>query len=374
MQQILTQRRESKHSIHFRDDLSEYSSPSSWGDGPGPLSLSDYRVTAEGLQARRTVGEALLQAQWERQCEADAEACGDALQVFGESHQPPLHRLRLVLGGSRTEALRRATNRPSVIFTWTEVQSVILLPYEGKGPYLIAVTTFRWREDGTREWLLQAANLRARARWGIEMSAAILRDRNGMGQVKGNGACKCCGSGRGSSLSTALFMDMVRISCEAARLQPSAEGMERLVEVLDLMMERGEHTQSSGGTAEMNLQFSGAPHFPLAALRRFSDSVRRAHLVFKDWQWWREAAMLLHPPEGWDAELWRDGVLPFTWPAEPSLRDPRSTGYPAAVDGQLAVQLSGAAGCFLELLATRLTNQRGAGLGETAHGRAGGGG
>uniref|UniRef100_A0A7S4VUE2 Uncharacterized protein n=1 Tax=Alexandrium monilatum TaxID=311494 RepID=A0A7S4VUE2_9DINO len=335
MQQILNQRRESKHSIHFRDDLSEYSSPSCWGDGPGPLSLSDHRVSAEGLQARRTVGEALLQAQWERQCEADAEACGDALKCCGSrTARFCLSNLRLRLGGLRPEALRRTPTRPSVIFTWAEVQNVILLPYEGKGPYLIAVTTFRWREDGTREWLLQAGSLRSRARWGVEMCAAILRDRNGALQQQDSSSCKCCGTGRSSTLSTALFMDMVRISCEAARLRPSAHCMERLVEVLDLMMERGETGQGPGGSTDM--QLPGASHFPLAALRRFSDTVRRAHVVFGDWQWWREVALLLRAPDGWDPELWRDKVLPFVQPVEPSLRDPRVPGYPAAVDTQLA--------------------------------------
>jgi len=234
------------------------------------------------------------------------------------------------------ESFRRTQNRSSVVFTWAEVQSVTLLPYEGKGPYLIAVITFKWREDGSREWLLQAGSLRARARWGVEMSAAILRERNGPGQARGGSSSKCCGSGRSASLSTALFMDMVRICCEAARLRPSAEGMERLVEVLDLMMERGDRGQSSSANGESSTQLSSASHFPLAALRRFSDSVRRAHLTFKEWQWWRMTALLLHPPDCWDAELWRSHVLPFVWPAEPSLREPTTSGYPATVEAQLA--------------------------------------
>lgn len=335
MQQILTQRRESKLAIHFRDDLSEYSSPSSWGEGSGPLSLGDHRLAAEGLQARRTVGEALLRAQWERQCEANAEACRGACKCLGNrATRFCLSGLRLGFCGLRPESLRRTPSRPVVVFTWAEVQSLVMLPYEEKGPYLMAVTTFRLREDGSREWLLQAGSLRARARWAVEMNAAILRDRNGAGEGRSGHPCKCCGSGRGARLSTALFMDMVRISCEAARLQPSVEVMERLVEVLDLMTETREGVPG-GGVMELSTQGSGPPHFPLAALRRFGDTVRRAREIFVEWQRWREVALLLRPPQGWDVELWHDRVLPFLQPADPSLQDPLVVGYPLAVSSQL---------------------------------------
>mmetsp|Transcript_59655 Transcript_59655/g.134406 ORF Transcript_59655/g.134406 Transcript_59655/m.134406 type:complete len:344 (-) Transcript_59655:87-1118(-) len=332
MQQILNQRRESKHAIHFRDDLSEYSSPSSWGEGPGPLSVADHRLAADGLQARRTVGEALLRAQWERQCEARSEKC----KCLGSrTARWFLGSLQLGLSSLRLEALGRVPYRPSVVFTWAEVQSVILLPYEEvKGPFLIAVTTFRPREDGSREWLLQAGSLRRRARWGIEMIAALLRDRGRTKEAFGSGPCKCCGSGRSGRLSTALFMDMVRVACEAARLQPSAEGMGRLVEVLELLVE-GRH-QGQGGGMEVGSQVSGTPHFPLAALKRFGDSVQRARVDFIEWQQWREVALLVRQPDGWDADLWRGRVLPFLWPREPSLRDLSSAGYPAAVGSQLA--------------------------------------
>mmetsp|Transcript_5068 Transcript_5068/g.11877 ORF Transcript_5068/g.11877 Transcript_5068/m.11877 type:complete len:335 (+) Transcript_5068:63-1067(+) len=323
MQQILKQRRDSNHQIHFRDDLSEYSSPSLWGEGSGPLSLFDHRLVPEGLQARRTAGEALLQLRWERQCEADAEAC--SICGAGGAAVRLCLGLRLHCGRMRSEAPRRS----AVVFMWSEVHSLILLPLEGKGPYLIAVTTCRLRE-GSREWILQAGSLRGRARWAVEMSAAILRERNSAaGQGRTGAACQCCSSGRNARLSTVLFMDMLRLCCEAARLQPSAEGMERIVEVLVLMMEGREHSQTLDST------FAGL-HFPLAALRRFSDSVQRVRAIFVEWQWWRRTALLLQSPEGWDVELWRGRVLPFVWPVDASLRDPKVVGYPTIVDAQLA--------------------------------------
>jgi len=330
MQHILSQRRDSKHSIHFRDDLSEYSSPSSWGDGPGPLSVADHRLAADGLQARRTVGEAVLRAERERQFEAAGEKCKclgnrTARRLLSGLHQG--------LNGLRLEGLGRTPSRPSVVFTWIDVQSIILLPHEQKkGPYLIAVTTLRPREDGSREWLLQAASLRARARWGIEMIAVLLRDRGSTKEAFGSGPCKCCSSGRTGRLSTALFMDMVRIACEAARLQPSVEGMTALIEVLELLVEGRQ--QAQGGT-EMGVQLPSTPHFPLAALRRFGESVRRARQDFVEWQQWRELALLIRQPEGWDRDLWRGHVLPFLWPREPSLREVTVAGYPVAVDAQL---------------------------------------
>lgn len=318
---ILT-RRDAKHTINFRDDLSEYSSPSSWGDGPGPLSLSDHRLAAEGLQAKRTVGEALLRAQWERQCEADAEACNDACACLG-ARAARLCRVRL----------RRSRPRPAVLFSWSEVQSLVLLPYDPKGPYLIAINTFRLRETGTGEWLMQAASLRDRARWGIEMMAAILRDRKAGGSPV-NAPCSCCGAGRTNGLSLALFMDVARVACEVARLQPSAGGMQRLIEVLDLLVESG--SSGPGTSMQETSQPSTIFVFPLAGLRRFGDATRRAYADFEEWQWWREVSKLLRPPHGWDASLWQGRVLPFVWPRDASLRDPHATVYPAMVDIQLA--------------------------------------
>lgn len=304
-------RRESKHTIHFRDDLSEYSSPSAWGDC-NPLSLGDHRLTAFGLQARRTVGEAVLRAQWERQCEADAEAC----RCFGS----PAARRCL-------EVIRRTPPQPAIVFQWSEVQSLILIPHEGERcPYLIAVDS----QDGSREWLLQAGSQRGRARWAVEMTAAVLRERQAA-QV--GGGCTCSGNHSGR-LSTSLFMDMVRVACEVARLQPSPECIERLIEALDLLMESRQMGPCRG--AESGVHQPGALCFPLAPLRRFAGAARRTHADFVEWRRWREVVRLVQAPCGCDAALWSERVLPFLGPQDSSMRDPLFKGYPPAVDSQLA--------------------------------------
>jgi len=338
MQQILSQRRECKQTINFRDDLSEYSSPSTWGDRSGPLSLCDHQIAPEGLQARRTAGEAVLHAQWDAQWERHCEASTDSCRCLSQ------RRARLCLGavalgltGLRLKALQHMQSRP-VVFTWAEVQSFILLPSEGRGPCLIAVGTFRLRDDGSREWLLQAAGLRSRAQWALRMVAAVLRDRRGDlgGPGIGGGGCKCCGSSRSSRMSTALYMDMVRITCEVARTRPSAKGMEGLVEVLNLMTESSWEGQSPG-MAILESPVASAPHFPMAALRRFSDSVRRAHSDFLNWQQWLEVALLLRPPGPLGVDLWCSKLLPFLCPQNPALRDTADPSvYPSAVAAQLA--------------------------------------
>lgn len=318
-----SRRETNKNSIHFRDDLSEYSSPSSWGDGPGPLSLLDHRLAVDGLQARRTVGEALVLAERERKYQEEREAGGDSCnRCLGIKVAAP----RLGLSVFR----RSAAPKPSVVFTYAEVQSLILLPYEEKGPYLIAVTAQRLREDGSREWLLQAGSLRARTRWAVEMTAALLRDR--LTSTDAHSRVKCVHSGRTSRVPNVLFMDLVRIACEAARLRPSAECMARLIEAVELLMEVGQPTQALAG--------DGPPpaivHFPMAALQRFRDMTERAREDFFSWQRWREVALLVRCPPGWDEHLWRDRVLPFLAPLEPSLRNTSTSDYPAAVDQQLA--------------------------------------
>lgn len=340
----LTRSIRNSKTIHFRDDLSEYSNPSNWGERSGPLSLSDHRVHAEGLQARRTVGEAILRAQWERQRDAEAEVCTENCTCLGP------RAARLCLG-----ALRRAPPRPATLFTWGEVQSLLMLPSEEKGPFLIVVTTFRPREDGSREWMLQAGSLRARARWGAEMCVATIRDRLSATMPVVNTRCGCCG--RATSLSLALFMDMVRVACEVARLQPSAEDMERLMELLDMLVDSQvgsseSRRQRRGGSPERGgspdppampaSQHRPAPHIPVAALRRFKDAVRRAHSDFLLWRQWWEVSRLVRPPCGWDADLWLSRVLPFLQPEDPtgempSAQELRHTpmGYPPCVDNQV---------------------------------------
>jgi len=333
--------RPSKRSeVHFRDDLSEYSSPSNWGERPGPLYFGDHRLVAEGLQARRTVGEAVLRAQWERQRDERAEECATRCSCL----RPRTARQML-------EVFR---SRPSekIVFTWAEVQSIVLVHYEERGPYLLCVTALRAREDGQREYLLQAGTLRARARWGIDMMAAILRDRSNA-PVSGSG---CCGSGRERGpVSLSLFMDMARIACEVAHLQPSPDGLERLIEALDLLAEGRKATSSSSGfgcgrrpsssleaelasTRELSSVVEAAllpaPHFPLAALRRFGDACRRAANDLAEWRRWREIRLLLRPPYTLDPDFWQNQILVFIFPAEASLWDPKPV-YPSAVDHQL---------------------------------------
>eukprot|EP00927_Polykrikos_kofoidii_P056499 TRINITY_DN50606_c0_g1_i1.p1 TRINITY_DN50606_c0_g1~~TRINITY_DN50606_c0_g1_i1.p1 ORF type:complete len:351 (+),score=29.69 TRINITY_DN50606_c0_g1_i1:83-1135(+) len=336
-------RRDSKRSeVHFRDDLSEYSSPSNWGERPGPLYFGDHRLTTEGLQARRTVGEAILKAEWERRRDL-AEVCADKcaclnlrtprmhFEAFGFR---PLHKL---------------------VFAWADVQSIILLPFEERGPYLLCVTTFRLREDGSREWMLQAASLRGRARWAIDMMAAILRERSNTPQHG------CCSSNRDRGpLSLSLFMDMARIACEVARLQPSVGGLERLIEALDLLAGGRRPAQNAltsprlgaSGRRPSSVDIAGigarvhsasaeaalmpAPHFPLAALRRFGDAARRAAADFAEWRRWRELCLLIRPPRGVDIDFWQSYVLPYLCPREPSLRDTTNQVYPVSIDHQLA--------------------------------------
>eukprot|EP00747_Dinoflagellata_sp_TGD_P066012 gnl/TRDRNA2_/TRDRNA2_154614_c0_seq1.p1 gnl/TRDRNA2_/TRDRNA2_154614_c0~~gnl/TRDRNA2_/TRDRNA2_154614_c0_seq1.p1 ORF type:complete len:312 (+),score=48.45 gnl/TRDRNA2_/TRDRNA2_154614_c0_seq1:148-1083(+) len=311
MQHIMgLERRDSKHSIHFRDDLSEYSNPACWGESPGPLSLSDHRLVPEGLQVRRTVGEALLRVQWQRQRDGTNETCADSCSCLGQRvvsstigvEDKPARSTAWTFWGTRTPPPRQP-----VLFTWSEVQSIILLPSEDKGPYLIAITTLRPREVATREWLLQAGNLRGRARWGIEMTATIIRERSAAAP-RGNGpACGCCGTGRLLGLSLALFMDSARVACEVARLQPSAEAMERLIEVLDMLMECHGACQSTLGT-ETAQPLLPAAHFPLAALKRFCDATRGAYAAFTEWRQWREVSKLVRAPLELDDKVWTGHV------------------------------------------------------------------
>lgn len=320
--------------INFRDDLSEYSSPSNWGERPGPLSLGDHRAERFGLRARRTVGEALLQAQRERDWDTSTETCTRECRCMG----PRVARFCL-------SPLRRAPPpRTPVVFTWSEVQSLILLPPEESPAasfYLIAVTTFRVREGFSKEWILQAGSLRGRARWGIEMVALVLRDRVAAGGVHDGGPCRCCGTGRANCLSLALFMDMARVACETARLQPSPSSLELLTEVLEVLGENHRNLPHSAEVASLPLV---GPHFPVAALRRFCCSVRRAHTDLQEWNSWRDIVRLIRAPAKIDLSLWEGKILPFLCPHEPSLRDPatfRRAGseelvYPAAVSDQLS--------------------------------------
>lgn len=327
-------RRKSRDVVH-RDDLSEYSNPSSWGERSGPLSLSDHRLGPEGLQARRTVGEAILRAQWDRRsadldlearsCESrtQSRACPAISSCFARFPRISLE---------SWQALRRREPRPSTVFTWGEVLSLLLVPSEKNGPYLIVISTIRPAADGSREWLLQAGSLRAAARCGIEMSYAILQSTSNLGSSPPVNSCVAgCTPGRSPVLSLILFMDIVRVACEAARHQPSSEGMCRLQEVLDLLVDSSE--------GEQRLMHSPAPPMPVAALRRFSDAVRRAHHDFMQWMLWQEVSLFIRDPPGL-THLWHARILPFLKPqmmaevdANRELtRELEVRGYPAAVN------------------------------------------
>mmetsp|Transcript_835 Transcript_835/g.2453 ORF Transcript_835/g.2453 Transcript_835/m.2453 type:complete len:360 (-) Transcript_835:174-1253(-) len=290
-----------KSALHFRDDLSEYSHPSNWGDWKGPLSISDYKLHHDGLQARRTVGEAILRAQHLRH--TDSETCMRHCQCF---RPRPTLRLRKYLGS--WNRIRRVPSHSQTLFLWAEVQSVVLVPTdELRGPCLLAVSTFRReREEGTREWLLQAGSFRGRACWSLELVASLLRHHC---SERGSSPCICNANVRPFGLSMPLFMDMSRIACEVGRLRPSTDSMETLMEVLDMLADG----RRPGDEAPV---LSAPPHLPVAALRRFREAVRRAHSDFLDWLRWREVVLYVRAPAALEDTLWHRHVLPFIQPRE----------------------------------------------------------
>lgn len=316
----------SKQTIHFRDDVSELSSPSNWGDRPGPLSLADHRLTTEGLQARRTAGEALLRARCQRQREAEVQACSLACRCLGSRVAKAC--VDVFRGGSIVNQRRQ-----SMVFIWSEVQSIILLPCESetRGPFLIAVTTLRLQAG---EMLLQAASARSRARWAVEMMTFILRER--APDASGHARCNLCSTDRGGrALPTVLFMDMMRIVCEVARTQPSPEGIALLAEALEMLsVGQGLHGTIPSEPGQ-GYDYTAALHFPSAAVCRFREAARRAQEDLEEWCSWREVTKLLPAPKGLDEDLWRTRVLPFLCPRDPSLRDTGLLGYPSAVESQL---------------------------------------
>eukprot|EP00928_Gymnodinium_smaydae_P074196 TRINITY_DN57262_c0_g1_i1.p1 TRINITY_DN57262_c0_g1~~TRINITY_DN57262_c0_g1_i1.p1 ORF type:complete len:350 (-),score=48.63 TRINITY_DN57262_c0_g1_i1:38-1087(-) len=304
-------------SIHFRDDLSEYSFTSSAGEGPGILYIYDYRISPEGLVARRTVAEAILRAEWEK-------------QLNEEINLPLKCATCLVPRRSRSWMRPRPpiATKPQMKFTWSEVQSIVLLPVLEHGPHRVVVTTFRMPEE--REWLLQANNSRARARWCLDALGAVLHTRTKLAQ---DGAVRCCGQSAGGT-ALKFFMDAALVACEAARCQPSPEGMRRLAEVLDSLVDLETLERRSGG------EFAGAsvPHIPLAALQRFSETVRNILRAFLDWQRFRLLVHLVKPPEGLDVVIWKRSILPLlareSWSEFP---DAYSQEYPKPIDHQLGV-------------------------------------
>jgi hypothetical protein len=237
------------------------------------------------------------------------------------------------------------------MFTWSQVESLVLVPAGDSPPYLMVVTTFRLPEE--KEWLLKADSLRARAQWAVDMVAAILRareeaaDRAAKREATGSGSlggswCSCvvrspcCGSKSATGAAPEAFlMDAARVACETARRQPSPEGMERLEEVLYLLAKHKQHNHFDDNDEPRDRVL--VPHIPSTALQRFGDVVRRARIDFAEWQQWRHLRLLLSSPPGLDTSLWKEHVLPFLWPRDPTLRDETSNSYPDAVDTTLVI-------------------------------------
>jgi hypothetical protein len=324
----------SRRDIHFRDDLSEYSNASTWSDGTCSLNVTDYRFVSEGLQARPTVAEAILRAEWEKRLDIDKIGCATRMPCLSDrAAKAFLHLLRRtpLRDGWKQHGFSK---RPAVAFTWAEVQSIIFLQNDGQQEvppiYRIVVTTFKMPEE--REFLLQAGTPRARARFGVEMVKAILRVRmRDLG--KDADPTHCCGSATTPGVTLAFFMDAARITCEAARVQPSPEGMECLARCLDMLAESQCLEEDSQGGSETR---APAPHIPIVALRRFRDSVRQARAAFAEWQRWRLLVRLLQRPMWCDDPIWTGHILPMARPSSVACEDADADGYPASVGQILA--------------------------------------
>lgn len=288
-----------KSRISFNDDDSEWDGLSNWGDGPEWLSLSDHRLSPEGLQARRTVGEALLQAKPELR----SGWYQNALCWRGVD--------RCRFGGG------------NLVFSWAEVTNLCLVPTESRAPsYLIAVSTVGIRDTLAREWLLQAANARDRAFFCLEMGLKIATAR---AQRQGHVGCGTVSCGR-QGLSIALSTDLARVACEAARCRPSQTALQNLTNLLRLL------TDSEGSS--INQCCAGG--FPLAGLQRFGVVVEEAVMHFDEWRRFREVALLVQAPHEIDAAVWKNHLMKFLWPKEPSLRDLTTDVYPVAIEEKLS--------------------------------------
>jgi hypothetical protein len=128
-------------------------------------------------------------------------------------------------------------------------------------------------------------------------------------------------------------MDIMRMACEVARHQPSADGMYRLIEVLDLLI------QIQNCEASRRATQSPMALIPMAAVKRFSDAVRRAHVDLTESILWWEVTNLLRDPPGMDSTIWRSRILPYLRPQTVACVDKSdasgSQSYPAFVDAQL---------------------------------------
>eukprot|EP00929_Paragymnodinium_shiwhaense_P027775 TRINITY_DN16220_c0_g1_i1.p1 TRINITY_DN16220_c0_g1~~TRINITY_DN16220_c0_g1_i1.p1 ORF type:complete len:366 (+),score=49.45 TRINITY_DN16220_c0_g1_i1:249-1346(+) len=309
--------------IHYRDrdDLSEYSSFSGWSDGTTALSTFNSRLASDGLQIKRTAAEVMARAEWERQLDAESKLRGNRCQF---ACIQPRTAFRRMCRGLRHR--RPSAQRSNVMFTWSEVQSLVLLPAGPCPPYLMVITTYRLPEE--KEWLLQAGNQRARALWAIEIVHAILRAKTA--EKKGE-SVKCVGCSKDCArLPEAFLMDAARVACETARCQPTPAGMETLAEVLYYLA--GSKQCECNGPAKESCRVLTAPHIPHTAFQRFGDAVKRAQVEFVEWEKWRVMARLLKAPAGLDSTIWKTVLLPYLWP-----RDLFEHTYPVGVDNQMKI-------------------------------------
>lgn len=294
-------------SISISDSRSEYGEePGEAGRPLKTLSISDHELIPEGIQARRTAGEA--QIEWERR------------------------HLREIQGSTGCISIERALWRSPaaeprrVVLAWAEVDSVCLLSSRGRVPqHLIVVSALRQRDGTRRDVLLQAGSARELAHWGLAVAVAVARERIAAPVTGGT-------TGRAGALPLALSMDLARIGCRAAQLWPSPKGLKQLISVMDLLVTAHASAQSVVAAAGPT-----QPPFPLMALERFCEAARQALVDFEEWRRWREAALLVRPPHGIDSVTWVGHVVPFLSPEGASMRNPRSNEYPLEVEKQLAV-------------------------------------
>lgn len=298
-----------KRVISFADDSSEYGEHVGDCEGGMPLSLNDHQLRPEGIQARRTAGEA-IEEHWERR------------HVGGKSC---LSLEKALFRGPEARSSR-------VVVAWADICSLHIWPSDGLSLNLIAVYTMRPRDGIKREIMMQAGCARELAFWGIAIAFAVTKARLPAPDI---GPCSCCAQPRFEGLPLSLAIDLARVACEAARLRPSYECLRRLIDVLEMLV--GADTAScEGGEVSMIQQPLPAGGFPLAALRRFCETARQVAKDFEEWQGWREVSLLVRPPGGFDARLWHDRVLSFLFPREPSLRSLDLYEYPTVVDQRLA--------------------------------------
>merc|ERR1719310_1409609 len=150
----------------------------------------------------------MARAEWERQLDAESKLRGSKRQYGCVQPRAAFRRLCRGLRRSRSTSMRA-----NVMFTWSEVQSIMLLPAGSSAPYLMVITTYRLPEE--KEWLLEAGSQRARALWAIEIVLAVLRAKTADLRKSDGGVCKCISCSKECArLPEALLMDAARVACD----------------------------------------------------------------------------------------------------------------------------------------------------------------